>query len=123
MVAYLIFRTDGGADADSSAAGRFFTDVRDWVDANRDTSPLFLYGVNYMRLGVVLLVDAVQGALLGLGAIGLIAVSGAIALVLAGWRTAVLAVAGFVSLGLLGPVGGERRHAGADPVRGDPGGR
>jgi glycine betaine/proline transport system permease protein len=102
VVAYLIFRTPGGADADSSAAGRFFTGVRDWVDANRDTSPLFRYGFNYLRLGVVLLVDAVRGVLAGLGAIGLIAVSGAIALVLAGWRTAVLAVAGSVSLGLLG---------------------
>lgn len=102
VIGYLIFRTPGGADADSSAAGRFFTDVRDWVDANRDTSPLFLYGFNYVRLGVVLLVDGVQGALHGLGAVGLIVVSGAIALALAGWRTAVLAVAGFVSLGLLG---------------------
>ena len=102
VAAYLIFRTDGAADADNSAASRFFTDVRNWVDANRDTSPFFLYGVNYLRLGVVTLVGGVQGALYGLGALGLIAVVGVLALVLAGWRTALLAVGGFVALGLLG---------------------
>ena len=76
---------------------RFFTDVRDWVDANRDTSPLFLYGVNYLRLGVALLVDAVQGALVRAGLRWAWSRrSGAIAAVLAGWRTALLAVAGFV---------------------------
>ena len=102
VAAYLIFRTDGAADGDNPAAARFFTGVRDWVDANRDTSPLFTYGVNYLRLGVVLLVDGVQAALYGLGALGLIAVTGVLALVLAGWRTAVGAVAGFVALGALG---------------------
>lgn len=102
VAAYLAFRTDGAADSETAWAFRFFTDVRDWVDTNRDTSPLFLYGVNYLRLAVVVLVGAVQGALYGLGAIGLIAVVGAIALVLAGWRTALLAVGGFTALGLLG---------------------
>jgi glycine betaine/proline transport system permease protein len=99
--AYLIFRTDAAADSEDAWAFRFLTDVRDWVDTNRDTSPIFLYGLNYVRLAVVVLVGAMQGALYGLGALGLIAVVGAIALVLAGWRTALLAVGGFVGLGLL----------------------
>lgn len=101
VLGYLIFRTDGAADSDDAWAFRFLTDVRTWVDENRDTSPVFLYGVNYLRLGVVVLVGAVQSLLYGLGAIGLIATAGTIALVLAGWRSALLAVGGFVALGLL----------------------
>ncbi|WP_285682680.1 ABC transporter permease subunit [Actinoplanes sp. NBRC 103695] len=101
-VAYLVYRTDAAADSEDAWAFRFLTDVRNWVDTNRDTSPIFLYGLNYVRLAVVVLVGAMQSALYGLGALGLIAVVGAIALVLAGWRTALLAVGGFVGLGLLG---------------------
>ena len=101
VVAYLTFRTAGAADSGDAWAFRVLTDLRDWVDANRDTSPVFLYGVNYLRLAVVVLVDGVQAVLYGLGAIGLIGVAGVLALVLAGWRTAALAVAGFVGLGLL----------------------
>jgi glycine betaine/proline transport system permease protein len=99
---YLAVRTSAPADDDNAWAFRFFGDVRDWVDANRDTSPLFLYGFNYVRLGVSLLVDTVHGALYGLGWAGLVAAAGAIAAVFAGWRTAVLAVAGFLSFGVLG---------------------
>jgi glycine betaine/proline transport system permease protein len=102
VVAYLGVRTTGAADRDDAWAFRFFTDVRDWVDANRDTSPLFLYGINYLRLGVVVLVGAVQSILYGLGWAGLVAVVGGLAALLAGWRTALLTVAGFVFLGVLG---------------------
>ncbi|GAA2484638.1 ABC transporter permease [Winogradskya humida] len=102
VVAYLGVRTTGAADSDSSAAFRFFTDVRTWVDDNRDTSPVFLYGINYVRLGVVELVGAVQSLLYALGGAGLVAAAGALSFVLAGWRAAVLAVAGFCSLGVLG---------------------
>ncbi|MET0418024.1 MAG: ABC transporter permease subunit, partial [Actinoplanes sp.] len=102
VAAYLAFRTDGAADSDDAAAFRFFDEVRAWVDANRDSSPLFLYGVNYLRLGVRLLVDAVQGALYGLGFAGLVAAVTAIALVLAGWRTGLLALGGFLAFGVLG---------------------
>nr|WP_307834143.1 ABC transporter permease subunit [Actinoplanes lichenicola] len=99
--AYLLFRTDGAADGNGAAA-RFFDGVRDWVDANRDTSPFFLYGVNYVRLGVRLLVDVVQAALYGLGFAGLVTAVSAIGLVLAGWRTGLLALLGFLSFGVLG---------------------
>ncbi len=102
VVAYLLFRTTAAAEAPDAAAFRFLGDVRDWVDANRDTHPVFLYGVNYLRLGVRLLADAVQAALTGLGLAGLVAVVGAIALVLGGWRTGLLAVAGLLGFGLLG---------------------
>ena len=100
--AYLAFRTTGAADTDSAPAFRFFNDLRAWVDDNRDTSPIFLYGVNYLRFGVAVLVDGVRSLLYGLGFTGLVAVVGALAAVLAGWRTTVLAVAGFLAFGVLG---------------------
>jgi glycine betaine/proline transport system permease protein len=99
---YLVVRTTAPADDEDAWAFRFFGDVRDWVDANRDTSPLFLYGFNYLRLGVSLLVDSIHGALYGLGWPGLVAAAGALAAVVAGWRTAVLTVAGFLGFGVLG---------------------
>ncbi|MET8153469.1 ABC transporter permease [Actinoplanes sp. NPDC049668] len=102
VVAYLSVRTPGAADSDDAWAFRFFGGVRDWVDENRDTSPLFLYGVNYLRLGVVVVVDAVQGLLYGLGWAGLVAAAGALTAVLAGWRLAIGTVAGFLFLGVLG---------------------
>ncbi|PRY31969.1 ABC transporter permease [Pseudosporangium ferrugineum] len=102
LAGYAVVRTAGGVDGDDAAAFRFFDDLRDWVDANRDTSPLFLYGFNYLRLGVSLLVGAVHGALYGLGWAGLVAVTAAVAAVLAGWRVALLAAAGFLSFGVLG---------------------
>lgn len=102
VVAYLLFRTDGAADSNDAAAFRFFDGVRDWVDANRDTSPFFLYGFNYVRLGVRLLVDTVQAALYGLGFAGLVAAVSAIGLVFAGWRTGLLALGGFLAFGVLG---------------------
>ncbi|WP_230858183.1 ABC transporter permease [Actinoplanes aureus] len=100
--AYLGFRSTPAADSADAAAFRFFDSVREWVDANRDSHPLFLFGVNYLRLGVRLLVEAVSAALTGLGFAGLVAVAGAVSLVLAGWRAALLAVAGFLSFAVLG---------------------
>jgi glycine betaine/proline transport system permease protein len=102
VTAYLAVRTAGTPGDGDAWAFRFFAGVRDWVDANRDTSPVFLYGVNYLRLAVVLLVHAVQSLLYGLGWAGLVAVTGALAAVLAGWRLAVGTVAGFLFLGVLG---------------------
>jgi glycine betaine/proline transport system permease protein len=99
---YLVVRTSAPADDEDAWAFRFFGDLRDWVDANRDISPVFLYGFNYLRLGVSLLIDTVHTALYGLGWAGLVAAAGALAAVVAGWRTAVLAVAGFLSFGVLG---------------------
>ena len=100
--AYLAFRTTGAAESDDAAAFRFFNDLRAWVDDNRDSSPLFLYGVNYVRLGVRLLVNIVQSGLYGLGFAGLVAAATAIGLVFAGWRSGLLALVGFLSFGVLG---------------------
>jgi len=102
VVAYLVVRTTGAADSEDAWAFRFFTSVRTWVDDNRDTSPVFLFGFNYLKLAVVTLVDAVQGALYGLGWSGLVAAAGALTAVLAGWRLAIATVTGFLFLGVLG---------------------
>lgn len=102
VAAYPVVRTSGVADASDAAAFRFFTAVRDRVDAGRDTSPLFLYGVNYLRLAVVELIAGVRTVVALLGGPGLIAAFGALALVTAGWRTAAPAVSGLLGLGLLG---------------------
>ncbi|MEV4701663.1 ABC transporter permease subunit, partial [Actinoplanes sp. NPDC049316] len=102
VAGYLATRTSGAVDGDDAAAFRFFDDLREWVDANRDTSPLFLFGFNYLRLGVALLVGAMHSALYGLGWAGLVAAATALAAILAGWRTALLAAAGFLSFGVLG---------------------
>ncbi|GAB1692244.1 ABC transporter permease [Krasilnikovia sp. M28-CT-15] len=99
---YLTVRTAGAVDTDDAWAFRFFAGLRAWVDAHRDTSPVFLYGVNYLRLGVAVLDNAVHAALAGLGWAGLIAAAGALAVLLAGWRTAMLTVAGLAGCGLLG---------------------
>jgi glycine betaine/proline transport system permease protein len=101
-VGYLVFRGEPAAENPDAAVFRFFTGVRDWVDENRDTHPAFLFGVNYLRLGVRLLTDSVTAALTGLGFAGLVAVAGAVSFVLAGWRYALLAVAGFLSFAVLG---------------------
>lgn len=102
VAAYPVVRTSGVADASDAAAFRFFTAVRDRVDAGRDTSPLFLYGVNYLRLAVVELIAGVRTVVALLGGPGLVAAFGALALVTAGWRTAAPAVSGLLGLGLLG---------------------
>ncbi len=101
VIAYAVFRTDGAAD-DNDRAFRFFDSVRDWVDDNRDTSPLFLYGFNYARLGVRQLVDVLAAGLSGLGFAGLVAAVTALGAVLAGWRTGLLALGGFLAFGVLG---------------------
>jgi glycine betaine/proline transport system permease protein len=100
--AYFVFRTGGAADTDNAAAFRIFNHLRSWVDDNRDSSPLFLYGVNYVRLGVRELVNAVQSGLYGLGFAGLVAAVTAIGYVFAGWRTGLLTLAGFLSFAALG---------------------
>lgn len=103
IAGYVLLRGRATLPHDNDAAAfRIFTGARDWVDANRDVSPLFLFAVNYLRLGVALLVGAVQSLLFGLGWFGLTTVAGALAGVLAGWRIALLTVAGFTTFGVLG---------------------
>jgi glycine betaine/proline transport system permease protein len=75
---------------------------RDWVDANRSTFPLFVYVLSPIRAGI----DALDGALTFVLAraswVGLLAVAGALGLVLVSWRTALLVVGSLLAIGLLG---------------------
>ncbi|HEV8650715.1 MAG TPA: ABC transporter permease subunit [Actinomycetes bacterium] len=102
-VLYLAFRGQYVLPHDDDAGVfRALNTVRDWVDDNRNSSPVFLFFVNQIRLGVAVLFDTLQAVLQGIGWLGVTGAVGALALVLAGWRTALLAVAGFLAFGILG---------------------
>ena len=73
-------------------------EVRDWVEANRDS--LVIFGL--IRTGVDSLVGFFDALLAGLGWPGTLGVVAALGLVFGGWRLAALSFAGFAALGLLG---------------------
>ncbi|SFI42467.1 glycine betaine/proline transport system permease protein [Streptosporangium canum] len=103
VAAYLLFRGTAPLPHDDDAA-QFgaVNDVRDWVDANRNESPVFLFFVNYVRLAVGGLHDALHLVLDGLGWVGLIGVAGALGRLAGGRRTALVAMLGTGSFGVLG---------------------
>ncbi len=72
------------------------------VDAGRNTNPLFVYGFNNLRQFLDTLFVQVQTQVTSYGWTGPTAVAGALALMFANWRVAILAVLGFLSFGVLG---------------------
>jgi glycine betaine/proline transport system permease protein len=103
LLAYLAFRDRWTLPHDEEhGAFQALNDVRDWVEENRNSSPVFLYVVNYVRLGVGNLYDLLQSTLTALGWPGLIGAAGAAGWVFAGWRVGLVGAAGFVSFGVLG---------------------
>lgn len=76
--------------------------LRDWVDANRSSNLVFVLVVNTIRLSIAGLFDLLQGILIGLTWPGVTVLAGAIGLIFAGRRMAVVMVAGFLAFGLLG---------------------
>lgn len=103
VAGFLIFRDQGTLPHDDDAATfAAITDLREWVDTNKNSSPLFLYFVNYIRLFIGGVFTALHTVLLALGWPGLIGVMGGLAWLAGGWRVAALAVAGFASFGVLG---------------------
>ncbi|MFI6500888.1 ABC transporter permease [Nonomuraea typhae] len=100
---YMVFRGVGTLPHDDEAAPfTALTEAREWVDDNKNASPLFLYFVNYIRLlldGVFQTFDTVLHAL---GWPGLIGVTGALGWLAGGWRIGLLGVLGFASFGVLG---------------------
>jgi glycine betaine/proline transport system permease protein len=76
-------------------------DLQTWALQNRDTA-LFVYLLTPVKEFAGAVHEQLFTALDRLTFLGVIVGAGAIALVLAGWRKAVLAVAGFTVLGLLG---------------------
>ncbi len=100
---YAVFKDSAVLPHDDDAPlFHWLNDARDWVDANRNSSPLFLYVVNYVRMFVAELYTLLQTALTGLGWPGLIGLAGALGWLAGGWRVALVSLAGFGGLGVLG---------------------
>lgn len=79
--------------------------LKDGADGQRNTSPLFLYGFNEIRVAIDPLFTNVQGFFLRLGWLGCTVLAAALGLVFAGWRMMLLALAGFLAFGVLGLFG------------------
>jgi glycine betaine/proline transport system permease protein len=99
ILAYLAFRDQYTLPHDNDAAlFGSLNDLRETVEDNRHSIPL----ITPIRLGVGALVDVFITVLHGLTWPGLVAVTGAIGLVINGWRLAILGVTGVLSFGILG---------------------
>ncbi len=81
--------------------GRIFSDLEQWALENRNSHPLFLYLFTPIKDLSGVVYDNLLLALQRMTFLGVIVGAGAIALVAAGWRKAVLAIAGFTYLGLV----------------------
>ncbi len=102
-VLYLAFQNQWVLPHDEDAG--FFHSIngaRDWVDANRNSSPIFLFFINYIRLGIAGLFDLFRTVLTELTWPGVTAVAGALGLVFASRRVSLLMVGGFLAFGVLG---------------------
>ncbi|GAA3470966.1 ABC transporter permease subunit [Nonomuraea roseola] len=103
LAGYLTMRGTATLPHDDEAAPFLaVNEARDWVDTNRNDNPLFLYGVNYVRIYLGELYAAFETVLFALGWPGLIGVLGALGRLAGGWRLALLGVGGFAALGVLG---------------------
>ncbi|MEU4725371.1 ABC transporter permease subunit [Nonomuraea dietziae] len=103
LAGYLTMRGTATLPHDDEAASFLaVNEARDWVDTNRNDNPLFLYGVNYVRIYLGELYAAFETVLFALGWPGLIGVLGGLGWLAGGWRLALLGVGGFASLGVLG---------------------
>lgn len=77
------------------------TDVRDWVDDHRNSSPVFLFFVNYIHLFVASLIDVVLLVLQSLSWPATIGIAAGLGALLGGWRLALVGGLGFAALGVL----------------------
>jgi len=103
VVLYLLFRGQWllphNHDADLF---RTITGLRNWVDDNKATHPLFVYVTGPMRVVTAGVIDVTLQALRELSWLGIIGVAGALGFLAGGVRIAALAVVGFLALGALG---------------------
>ncbi|MGW5425097.1 ABC transporter permease [Streptomyces sp. NPDC003943] len=99
------------AAADLTDLHRWFNDVNDSIGADRNSSPLFLYFFNEIRLVIDNLVTFVQHLISQppagrpvpqIGWLGVVGIAGYVSWAVGNWRVALLAVAGFTFLGLQG---------------------
>jgi glycine betaine/proline transport system permease protein len=99
------------AAADLTPLHRWINDVNDSVGASRNSSPIFLYFFNEIRLVIDTLVTFVQGLIAQpsfgrpvpvLGWLGVVAVVAYLAWAFGNWKVSLLAAGGFVLFGLQG---------------------
>ncbi|TWP51234.1 ABC transporter permease subunit [Lentzea tibetensis] len=114
LLLWLLFRNLATLPLDASALTplhRWVNDLNDAIGASRNTNPLFLYFFNEIRLVIDELVTFIQALIAQsgfgrpvpvIGWLGVVALAGYVSLAIAGWRQALLAVAGFTFLGLQG---------------------
>lgn len=81
---------------------RAINDIRAWVDANRQSSPILSFLIGAVRGGVGSLVEGFQAILAALGWTGVTVIGGALGFIFGGWRLTVLMVGGLLMLGALG---------------------
>lgn len=99
ILAYLAFRGQFTLPHDNDAdLFRSLNELRETVEDNRNSIPL----ITPIRVAVGGLVDLFIAVFRGLTWPGLVAVAGAIGLVIGGWRLALLGVTGVLSFGVLG---------------------
>ena len=84
------------------ASAKPFNAFSDWVITHQRTNPLFVHFLVPLKNGINSTVDRLQLVLSRMTWLGVTVTVGAIAGVLAGWRMAIAAAAGFIALGLLG---------------------
>jgi glycine betaine/proline transport system permease protein len=103
VVLYLIFRgTSTLPHNDDAGIFLWFNGLRDAIDTSRATNPLFLYVLDPIRQVIDAIVAVVLDTLHYVGWVGVTGVAGVIAFLAGGWRVALLAVVGFLCLGVLG---------------------
>ena len=81
--------------------GSIFSDLERWALRNRDSSPLFRFFFTPVKDTAEVVYDNLLLALERMTFLGVIVGAGAVALVAAGWRKAVLAIVGFTFMGLV----------------------
>ncbi len=102
-ILFVLFRGQGTLPRDEGAMSfQIFNGVRDWVSDNRLTNPILVVGAGSTRAVIAALVDTTLAVLHGIGWPGLVLLAGAAGLAAGGRRLALLAVSGFLSLGVLG---------------------
>jgi glycine betaine/proline transport system permease protein len=103
VVLYLAFRGTWTLPHDEEAGiFKWFNGLRDAIDESRATNPLFLYVIDPIRQVIDAFVGAVLYVLDTVGWVGVTATAGVIGFLAGGWKVALLAVTGFLCLGVLG---------------------
>ena len=102
VVVVIGLQLEGGFPSWRVHAGQVFDDLENWALENRETSPLFIYFFTPIKEISESVYDNLLLVLERMTFLGVIVGAGAVAFVVAGWRKALLAVAGFTFLGLVG---------------------